>query len=278
MADDIAKCVEIIRKKSDLKPEIAIVLGSGLGGYARAMKVVCEIPYGDLPDFPVSTVMGHDGKFIIGYVGDVPVICMKGRVHYYEGYTPQQVVKPIRVMQALGAEILIVTNAAGGIKDTYHPGMLVLITDQISVFAPNPLIGPNDESLGLRFPDMTEIYNRELRTIVQRAAITAGIIIDQGVYCQLTGPSFETPAEIRMLSMLGGDLVGMSTCMETIAARHMGMKICGISLVTNYAAGISALPISQDEVYEAAQKAGEQFEKLVTIAVNAIHKDLNGNR
>ena len=274
MTEQVRQIVEIIRKKTDFVPAIAIVLGSGLGDYGESMDVVCEIPYSDLPDFPVSTVSGHVGRFLLGYIDEVPVVCMQGRVHVYEGYTTHQVALPIRVMHALGAKVLFESNAAGGIKDTYRPGTLALITDHISMFVPNPLIGPNDDEEGVRFPDMTEVYDRRLRTIMQQAAISCGVMLDQGIYCQLPGPSFETPAEIRMIHMLGADMVGMSTVTEVIVARHMGMRICGISLITNFAAGISALPISHEEVYETAQKASERFKSVVTAAVKAIYQSM----
>lgn len=268
MLAEVQRCKEIIRQKTDFVPKVALVLGSGLGGYADHMEhIVCEIPYSELPGFPVSTVSGHAGKFILGCIGGVPVICMKGRVHYYEGYTPSQVVMPARVMHALGAEILFLTNAAGGIKSTYKAGTLALLTDQVSLFVPNPLVGPNDEEEGVRFPDMSEVYDRNLQKILQTAAARELIELQSGVYAQLTGPSFETPAEIRLLKGLGVDLVGMSTVMEAIAARHMGMRVCGISLVTNLAAGISEKPLSHAEVREAGDAAEPVFTRLVTAAI-----------
>ena len=280
----VRQCVEIIRQKTDFVPSIAIVLGSGLGDFAMTVDKVAEVSYEELPDFfPISTVENHEGKFVMGYVSGVPVICMQGRVHYYEGYTPDQVVMPIRVMRELGAEVLIVSNAAGGIKDTYRPGTLALITDHVALFVPNPLQGPNDPEYGLRFPDMTSIYDRRLRRIIQDAAFSSRVILDQGVYVQLPGPSFETPAEIRMLERLGIDLVGMSTCMETIVANYLGMKVCGISLVTNYAAGISAYPITQEEVDTEGKKAAESFKQLMMESVAKIYeytqseKDLSSN-
>lgn len=271
MLEEVRRCMEIIRRKTDFVPKVALVLGSGLGSYADQMEhIVCEIPYSELPGFPVSTVPGHAGKFILGYVGGVPVICMKGRVHYYEGYTPSQVVMPARVMHALGAEILFLTNAAGGIKATYKAGTLAMLTDHVSIFAANPLIGPNDEEEGVRFPDMSEVYDQKLREVLQTAAAREQIELQTGVYAQLTGPSFETPAEIRLLRSLGVDLVGMSTVMEAVAARHMGMRVCGISLVTNLAAGISPKPLSHEEVREAGDAAAPQFTRLVTAAITAM--------
>lgn len=268
MLAEVQRCKEIIRQKTDFVPKVALVLGSGLGGYADHMEnIVCEIPYSELPGFPVSTVSGHAGRFILGCIGGVHVICMKGRVHYYEGYTTSQVVMPARVMHALGAEILFLTNAAGGIKSTYKAGTLAMLTDHVSLFVPNPLVGPNDGEEGVRFPDMSEVYDQSLQKILQTAAGREKIDLQTGVYAQLTGPSFETPAEIRLLKGLGVDLVGMSTVMEAIAARHMGMRVCGISLVTNLAAGISAKPLSHEEVREAGDAAEPVFTRLVTAAI-----------
>jgi len=267
--EKLMNCVECVRKVTDFVPKVAIVLGSGLGNYADQIQVECEIPYDQIQDFPVSTVPGHAGKFIFGYVGNVPVVCMKGRVHYYEGYPISDVVLPIRLMKMLGAEILFLTNASGGINTSFHAGDLMLITDQIACFAPNPLIGPNVDELGVRFPDMSHVYDEDLQDIIKTKAKENGIFLQQGVYVQLTGPSFESPAEIRMLRTLGADAVGMSTVVEAIAANHMGMKICGISCVCNLAAGMTANPLSHKEVQEAADQAAPLFTKLVTESVKA---------
>lgn len=265
--EKLMNCVECVRKITDFVPKVAIVLGSGLGNYADQIQVECEIPYDQIQDFPVSTVPGHAGKFIFGYVDKVPVVCMKGRVHFYEGYPISDVVLPIRLMRMLGAEILFLTNASGGINTSFHAGDLMLITDQIACFAPNPLIGPNIEELGVRFPDMSHVYDQDLQDIIKKKAKENGIYLQQGVYVQLTGPSFESPAEIRMLRALGADAVGMSTVVEAIAANHMGMKICGISCVCNLAAGMTANPLSHKEVQEAADLAAPLFTKLVTESV-----------
>ncbi len=265
--EKVNSCVEAIRKVTDFKPRVAITLGSGLGNYAEQIDVKCEISYEDIPGFPISTVPGHAGKFIFGYVGDVPVVCMKGRVHYYEGYDINDVVLPARVMRLLGADILFLTNAAGGINYTFDAGDLMLIADHISVFVPNPLIGPNIEEFGTRFPDMSCVYDKELRKIIQDTALENGIPLKQGIYAQLTGPSFETPAEIRMLRVLGADAVGMSTVVEALVAHYMGMRICGISCISNLAAGMREKALSHEDVQEAADKTGPMFEKLVTECV-----------
>lgn len=256
-----------IRQITDFTPKAAIVLGSGLGDYADTLRIAAQVPYSDIEGFPVSTVPGHDGRFIFGYVEDIPVVCMKGRIHYYEGYKITDVVMPIRLMKLLGAEILFLTNASGGINTAFHAGDLMLITDHISCFAPNPLIGPNIEELGTRFPDMSHVYDPKLQQIIRETAARQRIPLQEGVYAQLTGPSFETPAEIRMLRTLGCDAVGMSTAVEAIAARHMGMKVCGISCICNLAAGMTANPLTHEEVQEAADKAAPRFKQLVTESV-----------
>lgn len=256
-----------IRQITDFVPKAAIVLGSGLGDYADTLRIAAQIPYSDIEGFPVSTVPGHDGRFIFGYIEDVPVVCMKGRIHYYEGYKITDVVMPIRLMRLLGAEILFLTNASGGINSAFRAGDLMLITDHVSCFAPNPLIGPNIEELGTRFPDMSHVYDPHLQQIIRDAAAGQQIPLQEGVYAQLTGPSFETPAEIRMLRTLGCDAVGMSTAVEAIAAGHMGMKVCGISCICNLAAGMTASPLTHEEVQEAADKAAPRFKQLVTESV-----------
>ena len=265
--EKLTSCLKAVREKTDFVPRVAIVLGSGLGDYARQIRVEAEVPYEDIPGFPVSTVPGHAGRFIFGYVDRVPVVCMKGRVHYYEGYAISDVVLPIRLMKLLGAEILFLTNAAGGVNTSFHAGDLMLIRDHIAGFAPNPLIGPNIDKLGTRFPDMSEVYDRQLAEILLESAREHDIYLQEGIYAQMTGPSFESPADVRMLRVLGSDAVGMSTVVEAIAARHCGMRICGISCICNLAAGLSANPLSHQEVQEAADKAAPKFKKLVTESV-----------
>ncbi|MCI5954032.1 MAG: purine-nucleoside phosphorylase [Lachnospiraceae bacterium] len=268
--DKLLSCYECVRKKTDFEPEIAIVLGSGLGDYAEAIRVEYELPYSEIEGFPVSTVPGHAGKFIFGYIDEIPVVCMKGRVHYYEGYPITDVVLPARLMKLMGAKILFLTNAAGGVNTSFHAGDLMLIKDHISVFAPNPLIGANIDELGVRFPDMSTVYDVELQRIIKKAAKDNGIFLQEGVYAQLTGPSFESPAEIRMMRILGCDAVGMSTVVEAIAANHMGMKICGISCISNLAAGMTVNPLTHEEVQEAADMAAPNFKKLVTESVKGM--------
>ena len=264
MYQKLMACVASIRKKTDFQPEVALILGSGLGDYADGIKVEATVDYADIEGFPVSTVTGHKGRFVFGYVGEVPVVIMQGRVHYYEGYPISDVVLPTRLMGMLGAKKLFLTNAAGGINESFPPGTFMMITDHIAVSVPNPLIGPNIEELGSRFPDMSEVYSSRLRDVIRKSAAECGITLREGVYVQLTGPSYETPAEIRMCRAWGGDAVGMSTACEAVAARHMGMEVCGISCITNLAAGISKVQLSHKEVQETADRVAADFKKLVT--------------
>ena len=265
--EDLEKSVASIRSKTDFVPEIAITLGSGLGELAGQIEAVCEIPYTEIEGFPVSTVAGHQGKFIFGMLAGKKVVAMSGRVHYYEGYSMKEVVTPVRVMGLLGAKKVLLTNAAGGVNLSYHPGDLMMITDHISVFVPNPLLGPNPETLGTRFPDMSTVYTPALQEVIRQASKVTGVAIQEGVYTQLTGPSYESPAEIRMLRTLGTDAVGMSTVCEAIAARHMGLEVCGISCITNMAAGILAQPLNHKEVQETADKVKHSFQALVMEAI-----------
>lgn len=268
--EKLNRCLEDVRRITDFEPEVALVLGSGLGDYADGIRVECEVDYADIAGFPVSTVPGHAGKFIFGYVGDVKVVCMKGRVHYYEGYPISDVVLPCRLMKLMGAKVLFLTNASGGINPEFSAGDFMMITDHVSLFSPNPLVGPNIEELGTRFPDMSHVYDPSLQEIIRSSAKELGIRLQEGVYAQLTGPSFESPAEIRMLGRLGVDAVGMSTVVEAIAANHMGMKICGISCVCNLAAGIQKTELTHDEVQAAAAEAAPKFKALITETINKI--------
>ena len=265
----LQNCYECVRKQTDFVPKVAIVLGSGLGDYAEQIRVVTEIPYAKIEGFPVSTVPGHAGKFIFGYVGKVPVVCMKGRVHYYEGYPVSDVVLPTRLMKLLGAKILFLSNASGGMNRKFRAGDLMMITDHIGIFAPNPLIGANIEELGTRFPDMSHVYDLELQELIRTTAKENNIPLQEGVYVQLTGPSYESPAEIRMLADYA-DAVGMSTVVEAIAANHCGLRVCGISCVCNLAAGMNPTPLSHKEVQEAADKAAPLFTELVTKVIEKI--------
>ena len=264
MEDRLLKCKRIIREKTNFIPEIAIVLGSGLGNYAEKMEIVTEISYTEIEGFPVSTVAGHDGKFLFGYIGEKAVVMMKGRVHYYEGYEMEDVVLPIRLMKMLGAETLILTNAAGGIDSSYIPGDLMLIEDQITSFVPSPLRGQNLESLGTRFPDMSRIYDSELKAIAEKISQKQHLDLKQGVYLQTQGPNYESPAEIKMYAACGAHAVGMSTACEAVAARHMGMRILGISCISNMAAGILNQPLNHLEVQETANKIQSTFEQLIS--------------
>lgn len=272
--EKLKKCYASVAEKINFKPKVALVLGSGLGDYANGIRVEAILPYNEIEGFPVSTVPGHKGQFIFGYVGEVPVVCMQGRVHYYEGYPISDVVLPTRLMKMMGAEILFLTNASGGINLDFGAGDFMLLTDHVSVFAPNPLIGPNIDELGTRFPDMSHVYDKALNEIIISAAKDLDIDLKQGVYAQLTGPSFESPAEIQMLSKLGVDAVGMSTVVEAIAANHCGMRICGISCVCNLAAGLSPTPLTHEEVQQAANEASVLFKKLVTESIIRFAKEM----
>ena len=272
--DRVVKCLECVRAKTDFVPKVALVLGSGLGDYGNEIQVEATVDYHDIEGFPVSTVPGHSGRFIFGYVGDVPVVCMQGRVHYYEGYAMEDVVLPVRLMKLMGAEVFFVTNAAGGANEVFNAGDFMMITDQISQFVPSPLTGPNPDEFGTRFPDMSEIYNKDLRARLREAADELNITLYEGTYLQTSGPNFETPAEVRFFRSVGADAVGMSTAVETIAANHMGMKICGITFISNPAAGLSKNPLTHEEVQEAANEASKRFKKLVTVAIQKIGKQL----
>lgn len=261
--EKLMRSYEHCKRKIDFKPKVALILGSGLGQFAETVDVVGEIPYSEIEGFPVSTVAGHNGRFLFGYIEDVPVVLMQGRVHYYEGYSMQDVVLPIRLMKLMGAEILFLTNASGGVNKSFSAGDFMLITDQIASFVPSPLIGANLEELGPRFPDMSEIYDKDLQELIRETAKEENIAIREGVYLQFTGPNYESPAEVRLASSLGADAVGMSTACEAIAANHMGMKICGISCVTNMACGISENPLNHEEVQETANAKAPLFQKLV---------------
>ena len=252
-----------ISSRTSLKPEVAIVLGSGLGGFADEFSETVAIPYGEIPGFATSTAEGHAGRLVIGMVDRVPVIAMQGRVHYYEGYTLEEVTFPIRVFKLLGIKRLILTNAAGGIDIELNQGALMVISDHLNLMGVNPLRGPNDERFGPRFPDLSEAYSRELQQQAVEVARTLGIEIRRGIYAALSGPSYETPAEIHMFRACGAVAVGMSTVPETIVARHMGIEVLGISCITNMAAGISDEPINHAEVMETGRRVRDIFTKLL---------------
>jgi purine-nucleoside phosphorylase len=263
-----------LRKRNGLRPKIALVLGSGLGEFADEFTSATRIPYSKIPQFPHSTAIGHAGQLVIGKVEGVAVVAMQGRVHLYEGYSAKEVAFPLRVFGRLGVKAVILTNAAGGIKEGFTQGRLVSISDHINLQGTNPLTGPNEEKFGPRFPDMTMAYDREFRELVRREAAGLGIDLGEGVYAGLAGPSYETPAEIRHLRTIGADLVGMSTVPEVIAARHGGMRVLGISCVTNAAAGILDQPLDHDEVLATAERVKGQFIGLLRAIIPAMAKEL----
>ena len=265
------EAAEFLSKRGGIIPRIAIVLGSGLGAVAERIENPITIPYAEIPHFPRSTVEGHSGKLITGGLSGIPVVVMQGRVHGYEGYTPDEVTFPIRVLGRLGIETVIVTNAAGGIRANFEQGQLVLISDHINFTGSNPLIGANDARLGARFFDMTEAYSSRLRGLANSTAERAGFTMPEGVYICVTGPSYETPAEIRAFRTTGADLVGMSTVHEVIVARHMGMEVLGISCVTNMAAGILKQQIDHAEVMETGVRVQERLGNLLATLVPEIH-------
>ncbi|MDR0975160.1 MAG: purine-nucleoside phosphorylase [Ruminococcus sp.] len=267
--EKIKLCLQQIKDRTDFAPDIALVLGSGLGDFAENIEVAAVIPYSEIEGFPVSTAPGHAGRFILGTISGKRVIAMQGRVHYYEGYEIQDVVMPIRLMRLMGASKLILTNAAGGISEESYPGSFMLINDHICL-VPSPLIGENLSIIGTRFPSMDNIYDRDLRKIVLSSAESVGVKLFEGVYLQTSGPQYETPAEIRMFKNHGAGAVGMSTAVEAIAAVHAGFDVIGISCISNMACGLSDTPPSEAEVLEIASKAGADFSKLLKAIISNI--------
>ncbi len=259
----LKNCYINLRKLTDFKPDIALVLGSGLGDFAKRIKVEQVVSYSEIDGFPVSTVSGHEGCFVLGYYEGKPIAIMNGRVHYYEGYDMADVVLPIRILKEVGAKKLILTNAAGGINSGFEAGDLMLLTDHISSFVPSPLRGPNIDELGLRFPDMSEVYSKSFGKLVKKAAEEEGVNLKEGVYIQTKGPNYETPAEIRMYKAMGADAVGMSTACEAIAAVHCGFEVCAVSCISNLAAGISPTPLTHEEVKETGLKVADKFSRLI---------------
>jgi purine-nucleoside phosphorylase len=270
-ADAAAK---LILARTSLRPKIGLVLGSGLGAFADSLADATRVPYSEIPAFPQSTAIGHAGRLVIGNVignaGAVPVAAMQGRVHLYEGYSAQEVTFPIRVFASMGIRAVILTNAAGGINLGYSQGALVLIRDHINLQGANPLVGPNDDRFGVRFPDMSQAYSRSYREIAREEAARLGTTLHEGVYAGLLGPSYETPAEIEYLRRIGADLVGMSTVAEVIAARHMGINVLAISCVTNMAAGILDQPLSHTEVMETGERVKTKFEALLRAVLHRV--------
>ena len=269
----LQRCYKSIEDKIPFRPRLALVLGSGLGDYAERIEIEASIDYHEITDFPVSTVSGHKGRFVFGHIGSVPVVIMQGRVHFYEGYSIEEVVLPERLMHLMGAEILFLTNACGSANPAYQAGDFMLLTDHILYSVPNPLIGANAEELGVRFPDMSEVYDEALRKEIFACAKDLGISLSEGVYMQFSGPSFETPAEVRMAHILGADAVGMSTACEAVAGRHCGMRICGISCISNLGAGLSEEPLSDEDVKVVANRVAPLFKKLVTEAILRIGRE-----
>ncbi|RBW70373.1 purine-nucleoside phosphorylase [Bacillus taeanensis] len=266
--NDIKQAAAFIQKKVTFTPEIGLILGSGLGVLAEEIENPVRISYSKIPGFPVSTVEGHAGQFVFGTLQGKKVAAMQGRFHFYEGYSMDKVTFPVRVMKEIGIERLIVTNAAGGVNTEFEAGDLMIITDHINNMGTNPLIGPNDNELGVRFPDMSEAYSKRLRQLAKEAAGEINISVQEGVYVGNTGPVYETPAEIRMIRTLGGDAVGMSTVPEVIAARHAGIEVLGISCISNMAAGILDQPLTHDEVIETTEKVKANFLSFVKTIVN----------
>ncbi|EZH67674.1 purine nucleoside phosphorylase [Bacillaceae bacterium JMAK1] len=263
----IQENVEIIRNATDVQPEIALILGSGLGELGNKIEADVILPYDEMKGFKTSTVAGHAGRFVIGTLAGKSVIAMQGRFHYYEGYGMEDVVLPVRVMAALGIKSLIVSNAAGGVNTSFNPGDLMLIEDHINFMHNHPLIGPNDETVGPRFPDLSEAYDQELQTLADSVADAQQLTLRKGVYAAVTGPTYETPAEVRMFRTLGADAVGMSTVPEVIVARHQNIKVLGISCISNAAAGILDQPLSHEEVIETTEDVKDKFMKLVTAII-----------
>jgi purine-nucleoside phosphorylase len=268
------RAAKFILSKTKLRPRIGLVLGSGLGAFADELASATRIDYKKIPHFPKSTAIGHAGRMVIGKVADVPVAVMQGRVHFYEGYTQQQVIFPMRVMARLGVRAVLITNAAGGINRDFKQGCLVVLRDHMNLQGTNPLIGPNEERFGVRFPDLTQVYWKPYQDAALLEGKRLGVEMAEGVYAALTGPSYETPAEIRYLRTIGADLVGMSTVPEVIAAAHLGIRVLGISCVTNMAAGILDQPITAEEVLETGERVKADFVALLRAIIPRMHEDL----
>ncbi len=257
-------------------PSIGVILGSGLGRLADELEGGVAIPYGEIPHFPVSTVTGHAGRLVVGSLGGTPIVALQGRFHLYEGYGPGEVVFPIRTLARLGVKAFVITNAAGGINKAFKAGDLMVISDHLNLTGQNPLAGPHDDRLGLRFPDMSEAYSKAFRELAHEAAREVSLELRDGVYCVLSGPSYETPAEVRMLHQCGADAVGMSTIPEVVACRQMGVKVLGISLISNLAAGISKVPLTHAEVIETGERVAADFVRLIRAVVPKIAKSIRG--
>ena len=270
--EKLIQCFKNLKDRIPYIPKIALVLGSGLGDLADELQVDAVIPYASIRNFPLSTAPGHRGAFVFAKIEEIPTGIMQGRIHYYEGYPMTDVVLPIRIMKLMGAKILFLTNAAGGVNRQFSAGNFMLITDHITCLVPSPLIGKNFETLGVRFPDMTQVYDKDLRMHIETAAESLHIPLKEGVYCQFTGPAYETPQEVRLAGILGADAVGMSTAVEAVAARHAGMHVCGISFISNLAAGMGSSLLSEQEVLDAGKKAASLFKQLVLNSISRMGK------
>lgn len=270
--EKLIQCFKNLKDRIPYIPKIALVLGSGLDDLADELQVDAVIPYASIRNFPLSTAPGHRGAFVFAKIEEIPTVIMQGRIHYYEGYPMTDVVLPIRIMKLMGAKILFLTNAAGGVNRQFSAGNFMLITDHITCLVPSPLIGKNFETLGVRFPDMTQVYDKDLRMHIETAAESLHIPLKEGVYCQFTGPAYETPQEVRLAGILGADAVGMSTAVEAVAARHAGMHVCGISFISNLAAGMGSSLLSEQEVLDAGKKAASLFKQLVLNSISRMGK------
>jgi purine-nucleoside phosphorylase len=262
--DRVQRAAQVVRARVPAPPHIVVVLGSGLGGFTKSIEDGTSIPYDSVPDWPAAGVIGHEGRLVAGRLRGRDVAVLSGRAHYYEGHDLRAATFAMRVLGALGARVVILTNAAGGINTSFTPGDLMVIDDHINLMGTSPLIGPNDERFGVRFPDMTEVYAKRLRRIADEAAVSQGLTLRHGIYAGCHGPSYETPAEVRYLRGIGADAVGMSTVPEAIVARHMGIEVLGISCITNLAAGVAPEPLRHDEVLETANRVGKPFSSLLT--------------
>jgi len=270
LTEKIMYAADYVKAQTDLRPTIGLVLGSGLGDFADTLEDAVRIPYGEIPNFPVPTVPGHSGALVFGKKCGQTVVVLQGRIHYYEGLSQQEITLPVRVLAALGVKTLILTNACGGVNLSFHPGDLMLIADHINFSGANPLIGPNLDLFGPRFPDMSDLYTASLRTAIKEKAAAAGIDLQEGVYAMYSGPNYETPAEIRMFRILGADTVGMSTVPEALVAGQCGMQVVGISCVTNMAAGVLPVKLSHAEVMETAALVHDKFQNLLDIVLTVL--------
>ncbi len=277
LRSQLDQAVSFVRSKTDLTPLVGMVLGSGLGAWADTLEERLSIPYSEIPCMPQSTVAGHAGNLVLGLSGGVPVACLQGRAHLYEGNSPEQSVFGVRLLARLGCRAALLTNAAGGVRPHFHAGDLMLIHDHLNLTGQNPLVGPNDDSVGARFPDMTHAYDKHIAALARTTAAKVGVTLSEGVYAGLLGPSYETPAEIRMLRTLGADAVGMSTVHEVIALRHMNVRCGAISVITNLAAGISPTPLSHKEVEETARQVQQPLRALLSAWIIEVGHEIKGS-